>query len=153
MVCARRLQAWGAKVYVGLSSPKGRITPVPRHQLDILERMDIDIFEGKKLEKLPKPDLIIDGIIGYSIKGDPYGQVKQLIEWANAQDAPILSLDTPSGLNLTTGEVHVPCIKAAATPWPNIHASPATSPYPPGTDCHRRQRVPLAGYPCYHSSD
>ncbi len=115
MVCARRLQAWGAKVYVALSSPKGRITPVPRHQLDILERMDVPIYEGKKLEKLPKPDLIIDGIIGYSIKGDPYGQVKQLIEWANAQDAPILSLDTPSGLNLSTGEVHTPCIKAAAT--------------------------------------
>lgn len=115
MVCARRLHAWGAKVYVGLSSPKERITPVPRHQLDILERMDVPIYEGKKLDKLPKPDLIIDGIIGYSIKGEPYGRVKQLIEWANAQAAPILSLDTPSGLNLTTGEVHTPCIQAAAT--------------------------------------
>ncbi|MCD4751773.1 MAG: NAD(P)H-hydrate epimerase [Anaerolineaceae bacterium] len=38
-----------------------------------------------------------------------------LIRWANAQPAPILSLDVPSGLDSTNGTVYDPAIKATAT--------------------------------------
>ncbi|MBK8501546.1 MAG: hypothetical protein IPL46_04685 [Saprospiraceae bacterium] len=57
----------------------------------------------------------MNGIIGYSIKGDPVGSAKKMIEWANAQLAPVLALDTPSGLDLTVGHVHHPTVQAAAT--------------------------------------
>ena len=39
LMCARRLNNWGANVTVWLSSPTERLTEVPRHQLSILERM------------------------------------------------------------------------------------------------------------------
>jgi len=60
-------------------------------------------------------DGIIDGLLGYSLEGDPRGKSADLIRWANETQSPILALDIPSGLDATTGEVHDPCIKAAHT--------------------------------------
>ncbi len=115
LVCARRLHNWGAKVSVFLSDDDDKMTPIPRHQLNILRRMGLDVFKGDALSDGIEADLVIDGVIGYSVKGDPYGMPKAMIDWANSQAAPVLSLDTPSGLDLTSGNVHVPTIKAAAT--------------------------------------
>jgi len=49
------------------------------------------------------------------LKGNPRGTAGALIRWANAQDAPILALDAPSGVDTATGVVFDPAIKAAAT--------------------------------------
>lgn len=62
-----------------------------------------------------RPDLIVDALIGYSLTGDPTGPAAGLIRWANRQPAPVLSLDTPSGLDVTTGVAARPCVQAAAT--------------------------------------
>ncbi len=57
-----------------------------------------------------------DAILGkYGLTGDPRGPVAGWIERANAANRPILSLDTPSGLDTTTGAPGQPCIRAAAT--------------------------------------
>ena len=60
-------------------------------------------------------DLIIDGLIGYSLKGAPYGLTAELIDYANNSSAPVLSLDTPSGIDTTSGAIYQPAIKAEAT--------------------------------------
>ena len=54
-------------------------------------------------------------MIGYSLRGDPRGDTRDLIDWANQSGSPVLSLDTPSGLNVTTGEAANPCVSATAT--------------------------------------
>ncbi|MGF1507915.1 MAG: NAD(P)H-hydrate epimerase [Myxococcota bacterium] len=116
MVSARRLAAWGAEVEVFLSADENRITPVPQHQLDILRRMTLPV--RKATEDRPEDvdlDLILDGIIGYSLKGAPRGPAKTLIEWTNSQTSPVLSLDAPSGVDTTTGHVYTPAIEATAT--------------------------------------
>lgn len=46
---------------------------------------------------------VIDALIGYGLTGAPHGTVADLIRWANDEPAPILSLDNPSGLDVTTG--------------------------------------------------
>ena len=114
MVAARRLAAWGAKVEVYLTSIE-KLTPVPRHQNEILLNMVIMVHEGQTPSDDTEADLILDGIIGYSLKGNPRGVVKDLIEWANSQETPTLSLDTPSGISLTEGEIFEPVIQAEAT--------------------------------------
>ncbi len=38
-----------------------------------------------------------------------------MIEWANQQYTPTLSLDTPSGIDLTSGTIYEPAIRAKAT--------------------------------------
>lgn len=115
LVCARRLHNWRVRVTVALSKPAADYSGVPAQQLDILQRMGVRIL-AMEYDNLPDDtDLIVDGIIGYSLSGTPRGTAAKLIEWANAQRVPILSLDVPSGLDSTTGEAHIPTIHAAAT--------------------------------------
>jgi NAD(P)H-hydrate epimerase len=122
LVCARRLHNWGAKVQVITTLPDDRYRGVPAHQLDILRRMDVPIAvanEKSAIEDRPPDkasiDLIVDTIIGYSLSGAPRGTAEQMITWANAQGAPVLSLDAPSGIDTTSGLVYSPAIRASAT--------------------------------------
>lgn len=115
MVCARHLHNFGAQVKVFLTKPAAEFTPIPAHQLDILQRMNIPTALAEAITKSGNPDLIVDGIIGYSLKGTPRGTAAELIRWANTHIAPILSLDAPSGVDTTSGTVFDPAIKAAAT--------------------------------------
>lgn len=113
MVAARRLHGYGAQVRVAVTAGADRMSPVAREQLGMLEALDLPITRND----LPyaKADLIIDGIIGYSLSGNPRGRAAELIQWANDASAPVLALDAPSGLDTTTGTVHNPAIEAAAT--------------------------------------
>jgi NAD(P)H-hydrate epimerase len=116
LVAARRLHNWGARVQVLLAQAADKMTAVPGHQLDILSRMAVDVAVEPDLPPPgDAPAVIIDGLIGYSLKGAPYGVTRDLIEWANAQDAPVLALDTPSGIDTATGTVFDPVIQATAT--------------------------------------
>lgn len=57
-------------------------------------------------------DLIIDALLGYQFTlrdltddgENPRRLVSDLMDWANANKAPVLSLDFPSGVNGATGE-------------------------------------------------
>jgi NAD(P)H-hydrate epimerase len=113
MTAARRLHNWGAHVIVALTKSADGYRGVPAHQLDILQRMDIPIVDSASLSSTPS--LILDAIIGYSLSGAPRGVAADLIRWANAQNAPILALDTPSGLDVTSGTAYAPTIRATAT--------------------------------------
>jgi len=118
MVCARRLSNWGAFVSVYLTKEAGEFQGVPEKQLSILSRMQLPISQPGDAELSSASsgaDVIVDGLIGYSLSGSPRGTAAELIRWANKQSAPTLSLDTPSGLDTATGKVFDPTIKAAAT--------------------------------------
>jgi NAD(P)H-hydrate epimerase len=109
MVAARHLANRGCAVQVVLSDPDN-LAPIPAHQADILRRMGAVIVEW------PAPaQLVVDALIGYSLHGSPEGRVAELIEWANGQPSPILALDTPTGLDVTTGIAAALSIVAAAT--------------------------------------
>jgi NAD(P)H-hydrate epimerase len=110
LAAARHLANRGAAPFVVLSGPPETLTPVPRHQFEILNAMGVPVTDE------PGPaDLIIDAVIGYSLQGDPRGRSAELIRWMNRAPAPVLSLDTPSGLDVTTGQPHDPCVTADAT--------------------------------------
>jgi NAD(P)H-hydrate epimerase len=118
LVCARRLHGWGARVQVILAAAAQKLRPVASRQLNILERMGVPVDEADAVAEENTgiwAELIIDGIVGYNLKGTPSSPVAELIRWANQQPAPILALDVPSGLDATTGEVHEPAIRATAT--------------------------------------
>ncbi len=116
LVCARHLHNYGAKVQVAISRPADYLSDLPLHQLRILKKMGIEVKEANTL-KMPKInfDLVIDGLIGYSLRGNPKAGAAKLIDWANSQNAPILSLDVPSGVDVGNGEIYEPAIKASAT--------------------------------------
>ena len=117
LVCARRLHNWGADVKIMLSAQESKLTEVPRHQLDVLKRMGVKIeapIDDSGITLSPA-DLVIDALIGYSLRGAPSGTTARLILAATEHDAPILSLDVPSGIDTATGVVHEPAIRAKAT--------------------------------------
>jgi NAD(P)H-hydrate epimerase len=91
------------------------MTGVPAHQLDTLEQMGVTIVETRTVAGLAPADVVLDGLIGYSLKGAPQGAAAELIQWANSQSAPILALDVPSGVDATTGTAFDPAIRATAT--------------------------------------
>jgi len=115
LAAARRLHNYGAAVQVYLARPAGQTSGTPAQQLDILKRMGVQASFVDSIQSASPPDLILDGIIGYSLRGAPRGAAAGLIHWANAQRAPILALDVPSGIESTYGTVFDPAIRAAAT--------------------------------------
>lgn len=115
LVCARRLHNYGADVTVYVTAPDEKFTPIPAHQLNILHQMGVAIEPTESIDTQSKPDLVVDGVIGYSLKGTPRGNAAVLIKWANDSQAPILALDAPSGVDTTTGTVFDPATKATAT--------------------------------------
>ena len=115
LVSARRLHNWGARVHVFLTKSADKFTPIPAHQLEILQRMGVSAAQAGGVSGTKNVDLVIDGLIGYSLFGAPRGTAGDLIAWANAQQAPILALDAPSGLDTTTGTIYSPAIRATAT--------------------------------------
>lgn len=115
LVCARRLHNYGAQVQIYVSKPAADFAGVPGEQLQILSRMGVAIAHADEAPHAALPHLVVDGVIGYSLRGAPRGDAAVLIHWANATGAPILSLDTPSGLDTATGALFDPVITATAT--------------------------------------
>jgi len=60
-------------------------------------------------------DVILDGLIGYSLSGTPSGRAAELITWANQNAAPTVALDVPPGFDAATGDIYEPAIRAFAT--------------------------------------
>jgi len=77
--------------------------------------MGVPLHPPRANAALLPADLIIDTLLGYSLEGAPRGGPAQLISEANEHDAPVLSLDLPSGVEATAGTVHTPTIRADAT--------------------------------------
>ncbi|GAB4533452.1 MAG: hypothetical protein Kow0063_15470 [Anaerolineae bacterium] len=115
LVCARHLHNYGARVQVYVTRSAADFTPVPGHQLDILQRIGVPVALAEAVAGVPRPDLVVDGMIGYRLKDAPRGAAAVLIRWANAAGAPILALDVPSGVDTATGTVFTPAIQATAT--------------------------------------
>ncbi len=117
MVCARRLANWGAAVEVWLTEAPENLSGIPAHQLRILLRMQVTVScQGEPARSgAPAADVVVDGMIGYSLSGAPRGRAAEMIRWANEQPAPVLALDAPSGLDTASGQVFEPAIRAAAT--------------------------------------
>jgi NAD(P)H-hydrate epimerase len=115
LACTRRLHNFGSHVQVYLTASDEKLSPVTQHQLDILRRMGVPVAYSETVAESEIPGLIIDGLIGYGLTDAPRGQAADLIRWANSTGAPILALDTPSGLDTSTGAIFDPTIRAVAT--------------------------------------
>lgn len=115
LVAARRLHMWGAHVAVALTKEMSAFSEVPAHQLAIALRLGVQVVGADQIARLGLADAVLDGVIGYSLSGPPRGAAAELIGWANGRGAPILALDTPSGLDAGSGAIYKPAVRAAAT--------------------------------------
>ncbi len=108
MVAARHLANRGVEVRVTTTTQPDGMTPTTAQQARILHRIGIDVSEHPA-----SADLVLDGLIGYSLSGAARGRALELIEWTRGRT--VLSLDVPSGVDSDTGQVAGDAVMASAT--------------------------------------
>jgi NAD(P)H-hydrate epimerase len=113
-VAARVLQGWGAYVAIVSARPPSELSGVAAQQCEIVRRCGVAVTDAVPAPDTPA-DLIVDGLLGFSLRGAPGGAPALLIAWANAHPAPLLAIDLPSGLDGTSGIPFDPCIVADLT--------------------------------------
>ena len=59
--------------------------------------------------------VVVDALLGTGASGAPRGAAAPLIERLMRLAAPVVAVDGPSGVDLTTGEVFAPCVRASLT--------------------------------------
>jgi len=112
LCAARHLLNKGYRVTAVLASLKMR--EEVQHQRSVFEEAGGNVIEPETIRSLKRFDLIVDGLLGYNVDGNPRGEYARLIELANGSGKPILAIDLPSGLN-ADGEEYTPCIRARRT--------------------------------------
>jgi NAD(P)H-hydrate epimerase len=119
LVAGRFLHSWGACVDVIIPDHPDRLAQLTREAAGVLRSMFVQLLyptDALKFELLlSKADLIIDGLLGYGIRGDPAGSYADIIRLANASGRKVLAVDIPSGLDPDTGQPRTPCIRASHT--------------------------------------
>lgn len=106
LCCARHLHNRGFKVWIVLDREAATLTGAAGNQLQILQAAGLQPTDSSQAgEVLYRSQIVVDALIGYGLEGAPWGKTAQLIGMCNQHAERVLSLDVPSGLNATTGEV------------------------------------------------
>lgn len=112
-VVARLAKAAGLRVRVLLLGDPRKL------QGDALSKANAWIESGQEIESfggLPgKPDLIVDAVLGTGLEREVTDEWAIAIDDINRHQAPVFSIDIPSGLNSDSGKVMGTAIEAAAT--------------------------------------
>jgi NAD(P)H-hydrate epimerase len=105
-ICAaRHMHNRGLDVSLVLATSKTKIHDAAAAQLEILQSTQVSLIPQADAKKtIRSAALVVDALLGYSLRGAPKGRVKELIELCNREAARVLSLDIPSGMNATTGD-------------------------------------------------
>lgn len=131
IAAARHLVNAGGDVIVVLAGRASETNSLSQKQIAIVKRMGVQVIEYFDVfgahrdlaaqyewrgeldgDEMRDVDLIIDGLLGYNIKGDPRGVFAELIAMANNSRASVLSYDMPSGIDPDKGEPNNPTICA-----------------------------------------
>ncbi len=105
LCCARHLHNRGFQVWVVLGKEAETLVGAARSQLQILQAADVqpvDVSQARDV--IHRSQIVVDALIGYSLRGAPRGRVADLIALCNQHAARVLCLDVPSGLDATTGK-------------------------------------------------
>ena len=105
LCAARHLHNRGYKVNLILDRDASALTSAAANQLRILHAAGLRPLEPSIAEdSIRRAEVVVDALIGYSLRGAPRGRTAELIELCNRNAPQVLSLDVPSGLDATTGE-------------------------------------------------
>ena len=120
-VIARYLLNWGYRVEMLLLGKKEDVKGDARLNLNVLDSMMdiVEVTDSSKWsgvrEELALNDLIIDAMLGTGTKGAPRGIYAEIIPFINSLEAPIVSVDLPSGLDADRGIIAGACVRAETT--------------------------------------
>ena len=110
-----------------------------------LERLPGAPPEPFAAERLAGSGAVVDALLGTGFSGAPREPVASAIAAINAQEAPVVACDVPSGVDASTGEVEGEAVRAVATA--TFHASKVGLHVHPGKAHAGRAEVVEIGVP------
>ena len=104
-VCAaRHLLNRGVEVVLAVDRDPGFMQGAAAAQLRILRGFGIEpVPAGGEEAAACDAAVVVDALIGYSLRGEPRGRTRDLIVLCGRVSGRVVSLDMPSGLDATTG--------------------------------------------------
>ena len=102
LAIGRLLMLQGYEVTCILLGSEDRCTEETVRQISILREYGMHIFSTIQNDEY---DIVIDAIFGVGLSRPAEGAFRDAIEWINASDAYVCSVDIPSGIRTDTGEV------------------------------------------------
>jgi len=110
-VVARLLREQGWSIRVGLIGDAKKLKGDAAQNAG---RWDGPI-EGAGTHLVEGAELIVDALLGAGLDRDVSGPLADIVEAINASNAPVVSIDVPSGLDGTTGQPRGAAVKADVT--------------------------------------
>lgn len=105
LCAARHLHNRGYEVNLVLDREASALGNAAANQLRILQAAGSRPVDPSGAEEaIHRAGIVVDALIGYSLRGAPRGRAAELIKLSNEYARQVLSLDIPSGLNATTGD-------------------------------------------------
>ena len=109
LVVARTLKSWGREV---AAVAVGKLPPDPA----LLHGWDVDVRPAADLEaSLAGASVVVDGLLGTGARGAPREPEATAIESILRSAVPVVALDGPSGIDLTTGAAEGAALRAVLT--------------------------------------
>lgn len=119
LVAARELQKCGWHVLARLSSAVEKMKPLPRAHLSSLKDMQVLDAAPVITMELPRPMVLLDGLLGIGAVGEMRPAIRALAAEMNAlrhvHQAFTVAMDIPSGLQGDTGVPSPDCVRADLT--------------------------------------
>jgi NAD(P)H-hydrate epimerase len=104
LCCARHLHNRGFRVNLILDREASALKGAAGSQLCTLQAAGLGPVGRFEFEEvIRRAGIVVDALIGYSLRGSPRGRAAWLIELCNEHAVQVLALDVPSGLDATTG--------------------------------------------------
>ncbi|GAB4380086.1 MAG: NAD(P)H-hydrate dehydratase [Calditrichia bacterium] len=119
-VIARHLWDDGARVTVLIVGEEKDIRGDALINFNIVKNFQIPYFFITAADQISShfqepPNLIVDALLGTGIQGAVHGLVREVIDFINETDYPVVAVDVPSGLNADSPQVPGSAIRADLT--------------------------------------
>ncbi|MCX5718252.1 MAG: NAD(P)H-hydrate epimerase [Nitrospirae bacterium] len=116
IVVARNLHEWGWNVKITLLSRENKLSPDCLLQYKIAKKSGVPVeFRDYISEKDLHSTLVVDAIFGTGLSKNVTGKTAEIISFINTSDAPIISVDIPSGISSDTGQIMGEAVRADYT--------------------------------------
>ena len=119
LVVARHILSGGGIPLVFLVGDPARFRGAAKTNMEIIEKLPVEVVRVKDVAALRSTvlhsDGIVDALFGTGLDRKVSGIYQEAIELINASGRPVLSLDIPSGVNGETGEVMGTAVRADHT--------------------------------------
>jgi NAD(P)H-hydrate epimerase len=117
-VIARHLAAAGRDVRILLCEPESKVRRESKVNLEIARKLELEITRVNATawrKALQGTDLVVDAMLGTGASGAPRPHFDLALDAIERSMLPVVSVDVPSGVDASTGEVETRAVQADLT--------------------------------------